>query len=178
MYKLFLKPALLVGFFAMISLSITKHVHAEEGAETVQTSSVNNTDTIRNLMNAWLTAYNSKDIDALMRLYSDKIYYANNGSNLQRNKSSIGENYQQQFSAAPNTRIDFKEELVSVNSGVGYIAGKYKVIIPADDAATRYFFGRVLLIFEQNPNHSVGMDGWELVVDFDNQGADVSLDKF
>jgi ketosteroid isomerase-like protein len=145
--------------------------------ETVEASTMDK-DIIRGLMDAWLKAYNSKNIDALMSLYSSQIYYANNGSNLTRRLEGIEENYKRQFKASPCTRIEFKEELVTVSGDTGYIAGKYQVAVPQSGAATNYFHGRVLLIFQRSTNHSDGIDGWQLIVDFDNQGQDVSKQDF
>lgn len=126
-----------------------------------------NQQEIRAAMQHWLTAYNSKNIDALMSLYSDKIYYANNGSDLQRSVAAIRTNYAQQFKNAPNVTIDFSEELIAAGNDLAHIAGKYRVNIPQQDGKTSHAFGRVLLIFEQQDQQ------WKLVVDFDNVASDI-----
>ena len=129
-------------------------------------------DVIRGRMQAWLNAFNEKDADKLAVLYSDRIYYANNGNKLALNTAAIIENYRAQFVAAPGVRIDFVEELVAAGPRFGHIAGKYRVNIPQDDGAVQQAFGRVLLIFER-------IDGrWLLVVDFDNQGSDLNAQSF
>lgn len=129
-------------------------------------------DAIRGRMQAWLEAFNSKDADALARLYSDKIYYANNGNTLALNTAAIIENYRAQFLASPDVTIDFAEELVAAGPRFGHIAGKYRVNIPQKDDTVAHAFGRVLLIFEKTDGE------WLLVVDFDNQGSDLNAQTF
>lgn len=129
-------------------------------------------DRTRALMQNWLDAFNNKDIDALMSIYSNKIYYANNGNSLERSVQSIRENYAAGFKAAPEVTIDFSEELVSTGEKLAHIAGKYRVNIPAADGSTQHRYGRVLLIFEKQG------DAWKMVVDFDNQGSDLSAATF
>ncbi len=173
----------LVALFAAI-FSSEKAVNAYPADKTT----INNVDInkasdmdetiIRSLMQAWLKAYNSKDIDVLFKLYSPQIYYANNGSKLQTSVDAIKDNYQRQFIAGPDTRIDFQEELVSINGDIGYIAGKYQVMVPQKGDETKYFHGRVLLIFERDTNRSNGIDGWQLMVDFDNQGQGITTQDF
>jgi ketosteroid isomerase-like protein len=173
---------LVVLFATISSLEKVANAHPADKA-TVKNVGINKASDmdetiIRSLMQAWLKAYNSKDIDALFRLYSPRIYYANNGNKLQTSVDAIKDNYQRQFIAAPDTRIEFLEELVSINGDIGYITGKYQVVVPQSDDETKYFYGRVLLIFERNANHSDGVDGWQLVVDFDNQGQDITKQDF
>ncbi len=129
-------------------------------------------DVIRGRMQTWLEAFNSKDADRLATLYSDKIYYANNGNKLALNVSAIIENYRAQFSASPEVTIDFAEELVAAGPRFGHIAGKYRVNIPQKDNTIAHAFGRVLLIFEKTDSK------WLLVVDFDNQGSDLNTQSF
>ena len=138
------------------------------GAEVMAKANDTNDNTVRALMQVWVDAFNTKDIEALMSIYSDEIYYANNGSPLERSIESIRENYAAGFKAAPNVTIDFREELVNTGETLAHIAGKYRVNIPAADGSTQHRYGRVLLIFEKQ-------DGaWKMVVDFDNQGSDLS----
>jgi ketosteroid isomerase-like protein len=162
---------------ALISVVGPNHTGTSAYPETKE-NHVHDQNTIRGLMDHWLKAYNRKDIDNLKRLYSDRIYYANNGNSLALDKDAITRNYAQQFVASPKTRIEFAEELVSVTQDMGYIAGKYKVIVPQENKEAAHFFGRVLLIFERSSNHEKGVDGWELVVDFDNQGSDITIQDF
>ena len=129
-------------------------------------------DAIRDRMQAWLSAFNAKDADQLAALYSDKVYYANNGNKLALNASDIIENYRAQFTVAPDVTIDFREELVAAGPRFGHIAGRYRVNIPQQDGSTQRAFGRVLLIFERTNNK------WLLVVDFDNQGSDLNAQSF
>ncbi len=125
-------------------------------------------DAIRAKMQTWVTAFNNKDADAMRSVYSDNIYYANNGSSLARNLDSIIATYRTQFAVAPLVTIDFSEELLDTGSRFGHIAGKYRITVPNADGEAKQFFGRVLLIFEKQ-------DGdWKMVVDFDNQGSDLS----
>lgn len=129
-------------------------------------------DAIRGKMQEWLNAFNSKDADRLAVLYSDTIYYANNGNKLALDSKAIIENYRTQFRAAPNVSIDFAEELVAAGPRFGHIAGKYRVNIPQEDGTVQQAFGRVLLIFEKIDAE------WLLVVDFDNQGSDLNAQSF
>lgn len=137
------------------------------GASVISAANDNDAE-IRALMQGWLNAFNSKDIDALISIYSDKIYYANNGNALARSVTDIRNNYAASFKAAPNVTIDFSEELVNTGEKLAHIAGKYRVNIPAEDGTIQHLYGRVLLIFEKQ-NHE-----WKMVVDFDNQGSDLS----
>ncbi len=127
---------------------------------------------IRGQMQQWLTAYNSKDIDALLSLYSDKIYFANNGSNLKQGAEAIRRNFASQFIANTNTSIDFLEEYLTVGETLAHIAGKYRVNIPKGDGQILRAYGRVLLIFEKENGQ------WKLIVDFDNTASDISANDF
>jgi uncharacterized protein (TIGR02246 family) len=127
---------------------------------------------IRGIMRQWLVAYNSKDIDALMSLYSDTIYYANKGNSLIQSKEAIRRNYEPQFKAAPNVTIDFTEETVKAGTTLAHIAGKYRVNIPQADSKVTHAYGRVLLIFEKEDGH------WKLIVDFDNTANDITAVNF
>ncbi|MCK0070821.1 YybH family protein [Kordiimonas laminariae] len=129
-------------------------------------------DIIRGKMQAWLDAYNTKDISALMALYGDRIYYANNGSDLVTSIEQIRANYGAQFKAGGGATVEFSEELVTVGEKLAHIAGKYRVNIPQGDGKAQSFYGRVLLIFEKQT------DEWKLVVDFDNQGKNLSAENF
>ncbi len=135
-------------------------------------SSASDEDTVRGLMKNWLDAYNTKNIEALMSLYSDQIYYANNGSDLERSTASIRQSYAAQFKAATGITIDFSEELINVGPKLAHIAGKYRVNIPQKDGTSNHTYGRVLLIFEKQS------EGWKLIVDFDNNGSDLGAKYF
>jgi len=127
---------------------------------------------VRGQMQHWLDAYNSKDIDALLSLYSDKIYFANNGNSLKLGIEEIRRNFAPQFTDNPNTSIDFSEEYLTVGATLAHIAGKYRVSIPQDAGQTLYAYGRVLLIFEKENGQ------WKLIVDFDNSGNDIAATDF
>ncbi len=127
---------------------------------------------LRGKMQQWLSAYNSKDIDALLSLYSDKIYFANNGGDLKLGTEAIRRNFAPQFSNNANVTIDFSEELITIGETLAHIGGKYRVNIPQDDGEIQRAYGRVLLIFE-NENGQ-----WKLIVDFDNIGNDISAADF
>lgn len=127
---------------------------------------------VRGLMQQWISAYNNKDIDGLMALYSDDIYYANNGNSLTQSKEAIRSNYAPQFKSAPGVTIDFTEETTVAGPSLGHIAGKYRINIPQADGSVAHAYGRVLLIF-RNEN-----DQWKLIVDFDNNGTDISATDF
>ncbi|WP_262694206.1 YybH family protein [Kordiimonas aquimaris] len=144
------------------------------GTTVMQThaSNDNQEEVVRGLMSSWLAAYNTKDIDALMSLYSDKIYYANNGNNLVRDTQTIRQNYSHQFDSGSKTTIDFAEELITVGEKLAHIAGKYRVNIPQADGSKQNAYGRVLLIFEKQDEQ------WKLIVDFDNTGRDAALGPF
>lgn len=154
----------LIMFMAMLFAGTTvMQTHASDDTQE---------NIIRGLMNSWLTAYNAKDIDALMSLYSDKIYYANNGSTLERDMQAIRQNYSSQFNSGSKATIDFSEELITVGENLAHIAGKYRINIPQTDGSKQHAYGRVLLIFEKQ--HAQ----WKLVVDFDNTGSDIATGQF
>lgn len=129
-------------------------------------------DAIRGKMQAWLDAFNTKDAERLAALYSDQIYYANNGNKLVRDTKSIIDNYRTQFASAPKVTIDFSEELVAAGPRFAHISGKYRVNVPNETGGIQNAYGRVLLIFEKIESD------WLLVVDFDNQGSDLSAQTF
>lgn len=160
MRQVFQKTALFLVMFMAILLPVS-----------ASSTGVNET-AIRGLMQQWLTAYNSKDIDGLMALYSDDIYYANNGNSLTRSKEAIRRNYAPQFKNAPTVTIDFIEEITNASPSLGHIAGKYRVNIPQADGTTAHAYGRVLLIFRKEN------DQWKLIVDFDNSGPDIAATNF
>lgn len=127
---------------------------------------------IRSLMQQWLTAYNAKDMDGLLSLYSDKIYFANNGNSVKQGLSAVRQHFAPQFTANTETTINFSEEIVTVGETLAHIGGKYRVNIPQADGDTAHAYGRVLLIFEQENGQ------WKLVVDFDNTASDISASDF
>jgi len=127
---------------------------------------------IRGKMQQWLAAYNSKDIDALLSLYSDKIYFANNSSSLKLGTEAIRRNFAPQFASSARTSIDFSEELITIGETLAHIGGKYRVNIPQDDGNILNAYGRVLLIFEKEN------DEWKLIVDIDNTGNDITAADF
>ena len=129
-------------------------------------------DAIRGKMQEWLDAFNTKDAERLAALYSDQIYYANNGNKLVRDTKSIIDNYRAQFVNTPNVTIDFSEELVAAGPRFAHISGKYRVNMPNQTGGVHHAYGRVLLIFEKLKGD------WLLVVDFDNQGSDLSAQTF
>ncbi len=127
---------------------------------------------IRGLMQQWLRAYNAKDIDGLLSLYSDKIYFANNGNRIKQGPAAVRQHFSPQFTANTETTINFSEEIVAVSETLAHIGGKYRVNIPQADGDTAYAYGRVLLIFEKED------DQWKLIVDFDNTASDISAGDF
>ena len=131
----------------------------------------NDPDQIRDMMARWLDAYNNRRVEDLLALYSDDIYYANNGSELISGLDAVSSHWKQQLSADTGVQIEFREELVRVRGLSGYIAGKYKVFNPDKQREKPLGFGRVLLIFERADCRS----DWKLVVDFDNTGADAGF---
>lgn len=150
--------------FMLFASAASMHAHASGNVEAE--------DSIRGLMNSWLAAYNAKDIEALMSLYSEKIYYANNGNKLVRDTQTIRQNYTTQFKSGINTTIDFSEELITTGKTLAHIAGKYRVNIPQADGGQQHAYGRVLLIFEKQNTQ------WKLIVDFDNTGTDIATGSF
>ncbi len=131
-------------------------------------------DQIRNMMQRWLAAYNNRDIDELISLYDPNIYYANNGSDLERDLGDLKRGYEERFKSPTKTKISFKEEIVNAEANIGYIAGKYRVAIVPVDGSVTYAYGRVLLIFERLNEQS----DWKLTVDFDNTSSDISSVDF
>ncbi len=127
---------------------------------------------VRSLMKQWLTAYNTKDINRLLSLYSDKIYFANNGNSVKQGPAAVRHHFAPQFHATPKTTIDFSEEVVTVGKTLAHIGGKYRVNIPQAGGETAYAYGRVLLIFEKENGQ------WKLIVDFDNTASDISASDF
>jgi len=151
--------------FVLLMLLVSPHPASANGDAGEQSA-------IRGLMQQWLTAYNSKDIDSLLSLYSDKIYFANNGNSVKKGIAAIRQNFAAQFKASPKTTIDFVEEIVTVGEALAHIAGKYRVNIPQADGNTAHAYGRVLLIFEKEKAQ------WKLVVDFDNTATDIAAADF
>ncbi|MEM9669448.1 MAG: DUF4440 domain-containing protein [Pseudomonadota bacterium] len=139
----------------------------KEGSETMR----ENLGSIRANLAAWLTAYNAKDIDALMALYEVESIYAGATAPLLTNLDEIRARYAAGF-ANNRGKLLFKEEKAFVSGDMGLLLGKYYFQPPKGVNAPGPT-GRVTLVYRRQD------DGrWKLLLDMDNSPPDVLPSDF
>lgn len=127
-------------------------------------------DNVRDSLDAWLAAFNAKDVDKLIALYDPDCVYANAAAPLLRGADQIEPWFEQAFPNIKGT-LRYQEETAFVEGTMALLSGVYYFEPPAgvtpseDDNLT----GRVLVAFRCN---SAGE--WKLIFDMDNMPPDVS----
>lgn len=122
---------------------------------------------VREVMNTWLAAFETHDLDALMRVYHAECVYANAQSPLMQGVSEIRPWFATAFEMLDGSMM-FQEEGHVITGEIAILYGKYclkKSKGPAgtDDA------GRVALVMKKDPNGA-----WRIVFDMDNTPPDAA----
>ena len=145
------------------SLDIDNADH--RAASAVQTKA-DPSDLIRANLDRWISAFNKKDIDALLALFDEESVYANANAPIISGKEAIRERYQATFDVVRGT-LKFREEYAFAEDGMGLLVGKYYLEPPigvTGPGAT----GRVALVYRKQNDNS-----WKLLFDMDNSPPDV-----
>lgn len=126
---------------------------------------------VRAVMETWLGAFNSRNLDDLISVYDAHSVYANAQSPLMRGHEEIQPWFNAAF-AAVDGRMQFREEGHLINGGMAVLYGKYflenETSRPVSGDA-----GRVALVFQKDP----GGD-WKVVFDMDNTPPDALPSDF
>ena len=148
---------------------------APSGAEPTSHSAASevqdNLTSMRANLDAWLTAFNAKDIDALMALYDPESSYAGAVGPYLTSLDAIRAQYTVGFNAI-NATLLFKEEKAVAGSDMGLIVGKF-YLAPPEGQAGPGPTGRVALLYRKQSD-----DSWKLLFDMDNSPGDISPDDF
>lgn len=122
-------------------------------------------------LQAWLSAFNAKDIDRLCSLYDPDSLYANAAAPLARGIFEIKPWYETAFANVEGSLL-FKEESLFQGSDMALLVGKYYFKPPSSNEAGGDT-GRVALVYRRAD------DGrWLLLFDMDNTPPDVAPQDF
>lgn len=132
----------------------------------------NNADSavgIRAALDAWLTAFNTKDVENFFSLYDPDAVYANAGAPLVVGLDNIKSSFADQL-ADPTGRISFREETLLTTDDMGLISGTYHFSTAQEDGSiVDGPSGRVALLYRRSD------DGrWLLTFDIDNAPPDAA----
>ncbi len=123
---------------------------------------------IREALDLWLKAFNSKDIEALSSYYDPEAVYANDGAPLMQGLGQIRPWFEQAFQMMKGTLL-FQEEAVLTSVDMGVVVGQFCFRTEGEEDET----GRVCVVFRR------AADGrWLLVYDMDNRPPDVVGENF
>ncbi|MEM8977112.1 MAG: nuclear transport factor 2 family protein [Pseudomonadota bacterium] len=125
---------------------------------------------VRAKLDAWLAAFNAKDVDELIALYDPESVYANAAAPLLRGVDQIKPWFQNAFPNINGT-LRYKEETAFLEGTMALLSGIYYFEPPAGVTLTEgdNLTGRVLVAFRRNPAGE-----WKLLFDIDNTPPDVS----
>ena len=125
---------------------------------------------VRQNLEAWLAAFNAKDIDALFSLYDSESVYANAGAPLMRGVAEIRPWYEAAFESVAGT-LHHREETAFVEGNMALLSGVYYFEPPAGTTPPENasLTGRVLLAYRRDVSGQ-----WKLLFDMDNTPPDVS----
>ncbi len=129
---------------------------------------------VRNNLETWLKAFNTRDIETLFTLYDSESIYANAAAPLMRGIDQIKPWYEETFKVIAGM-LHYKEEAAFIEGGMAVLLGVYyfappKGVTPPEDT---HLTGRVSLIYRRN---NAGQ--WKLLFDMDNTPPDVTPSLF
>lgn len=129
---------------------------------------------VRANLQAWLRAFNDRDIQSLLALYDEDSVYANAGAPLLRGVEQIRPWYEQAFATIGGT-LRYKEENAIQDTRLAMLLGIYYFEPPQGQrpVADAPLAGRVALVYRRNVNGE-----WKLLFDMDNNPPDVSARDF
>ena len=129
---------------------------------------------VRKNLEAWLIAFNAKDLKTLFTLYDRESLYANAAAPLMRGVDQIRPWYEQAVGNVAGTLLH-KEEAAAQDGNLAMILGAYYFQPPADSepSAEEPLTGRVVLIYRRNEEGA-----WKLFFDMDNSPPDINPATF
>jgi ketosteroid isomerase-like protein len=123
-------------------------------------------------LDAWLSAFNTKNIESLCSLYDPQSLYANAAAPLAHGIEQIKPWYSDAFAMVNGTLL-FKEEALFQESTMALLVGKYYFKAPAGNDESCGDTGRVALVYR------LSEDGrWLLLFDMDNTPPDITAQDF
>jgi len=127
---------------------------------------------VRENLDAWLQAFNAKDLDKLFSLYDPESMYANAGAPLMKGVAQIKPWYQEAFKAVKGTLLHIEEGAFQ-EGNMALLIGRY-YFKPEDNTGNEEGpTGRVALAYRKSE------DGrWLLLFDMDNVPPDVKPEDF
>ncbi len=123
---------------------------------------------VREALQLWLDAFETKDLDALCSRYDPEAVYANDGAPLMMGVGEIRPWFEQAFKMFQGDLL-FKEEVLIAGSDMAVMSGKFCFRTEGEDDET----GRVGLVFRKNEEGE-----WLLLFDMDNRPPDVLSEDF
>ena len=126
--------------------------------------SINDLQDIKDTLNAWLKAFNEKDINTLFSLYDLDSIFSNAEVPLIKDVDQIKAWYKVAFEQAEGILL-YKEEGAFFEGNIAFLVGAYYFQPLEDIASTEKSnsSGRASLVFRRN-----GEGMWKLVFDMDN----------
>lgn len=129
-------------------------------------------DKVRENLDAWMNAFNERDIETLFTLYDPESLYANAGAAMMQGIAEIKPWYEGMFASIGGLLL-FKEEHAFQDGGLALLVGKYFFQPPAGQPSSDNAAGRVALVYRK------AEDGrWLLLFDMDNTPPDCSPADF
>lgn len=129
-------------------------------------------DKVRENLNAWLNAFNERDLETLFTLYDPESLYANAGNAMKQGIEEIKPLYEGMFANLEGSLL-FKEEQAFQDGGLALLVGKYFVQPPAGQPLSDNAAGRVALVYRKAENGR-----WRLLFDMDNTPPDCTPADF
>ena len=134
-------------------------------------STTHDTRGLRENLQAWLVALNTKDTESLCSLYDPESLYANAAAPLARGISAIRPRYENAFQMVEGTLLT-KEESFFQGEDMALLVGKY-YFKPPNESDAKEDTGRVALVY-----HRTKDDRWLLLFDMDNTPPDAVIEDF
>lgn len=127
---------------------------------------------IREALASWLSAFNARNLEALMALYDPDAVYANDTAPLMRGINEIRPWFEDTFSSM-QAKAHFKEEALFQGPELALIIGKFFTEFLEGDSENLGETGRVVVAFRRSKEGR-----WRLVFDMDNRPPDVQPSDF
>ncbi len=122
-------------------------------------------------MEAWLRAFNAKDIDTLLAIYDPEAVYANAAASLMTGTKQIAPWYEAALGATTSTLL-FREEALFQSHDMALMVGQF-YFRPTPDSKEEGETGRVALGLRRDSH-----DAWRLFFDMDNRPPDALKESF
>lgn len=130
---------------------------------------------VREAMNKWLVAFNTKDAQTLFSLYDPEAVYANDNAPLMRGIKQIRPWFEHAFETVNSLTLFFKEEVFFQEDNMALLVGKF-YFRPLNENTNNQSgqTGRVALVYRRRPQDN----NWLLLYDMDNRPPDAVPQDF